>query len=161
MCRQWGMTRARELRAVWRQTEVTIGLWTCFVEWKQLRWWGVQNNAGFKRIKGWNRYPVGEERQEGLTRLLYCFPTRKTFGLVRSEDSCQEEVRISYVQTNRNRWLSHSASRYSPYFMRIEYSLPCPRDPANEPYGELYQCNQSLNTLLTQLSFIILKYLPL
>jgi len=160
MCRLWGMTKASERRAVWRQTEVTVGLWTFFVEWKQLSWWGVQNNAGVKRIKGWNRYPVGEERQKGLTLLLYYFPSRKTFSPVRSEDSWREEVRISYVQTNRNSWLSHSPSRYSPYFIRIEYSLPCTWDPANGSYGELYQCNPPLSILLTHCSFITLKYPP-
>jgi hypothetical protein len=160
MCRQWGMTKGSERRAVWRQTEVTVGLWACFVEWKQLRWWGAKNNAGFKRTKGWNRYPVGEERQKGLTLLPDCFPKRKTFNPVRSEDSWREEVRISYVQTDRNSWLSHSASRYSTYFIQIEYSLPCPRDPANGSYGELHQRNPPLNILLNQCSFIILKYLP-
>jgi hypothetical protein len=125
-----------------------------------LSWWGARNNGGVKRIKVWIRYPVGEEIQKGLTLLLYCFPKRKTFNSARSEDRWREEVRISYVQTNRNNWLSHSASRYSPYFIRIEYSLPCPRNPANGSYGELYQCNPPLNILRTQCSFIILKYLP-
>ena len=76
------------------------------MDWKELSWWGVQNNAGVKRIKGWNCYPVVEERErerkKGLTLLLFCFPTRKTFSPVRSEDSWQEEVRISYVQTKWN-----------------------------------------------------------
>ena len=161
MCRRWGMTKASERRAEWRQTEVTVGLWTFFVEWEQLGWWGAQNNAGVKRIKGRNRYPVDKEREKGLTLLLYCFPTRKTFSLKWDQKRIGgEEVRISYVQTNRNSWLSHSASRYSPYFIRIEYSLPCPRDPTNGSYGELYQCNPPVNILLTQSSFIILKYLP-
>lgn len=82
MCRQWGMTRTSERRAVCRQTEVTVGLWTCFLEWKELNWWGVQNNAGVKRIKGWNIYLVGEERQKGLTLLLFCLPTRKTHQMI-------------------------------------------------------------------------------